>query len=257
MYGLDPHQGRIGVCIVGVGEEVWLFRKLPFWMREVMLDKTIKKIFFNAKFDLQWIIKELGITQAFNIQDLYLKELLVASQLRRGPGRVKHDLASTLRRRLGVEIEKSIKHEETDWTGPLSPEMEAYCLEDAVYMSTLNRTLDDELRSTGQTRAAEIENNAVFAVAQMSLNGIGIDQAGWAKAIIDWQESAKNIFEVLQPMFPTVLNFNSVPQLMRAAPDVLGVDLPNTRKETLKAYAAHSEPIATLLKYRHFQKLPP
>src|SRR5687767_14475776 len=134
---LDPHQSKMGLLIFHAGGTTWLFRDWPSWMLDLMASESITKIAFNWKFDLQFMIKELGLKIARSLRCLYLDELLVSDYRRGKAHRDKHDLQQTLYRRLGVNVAKDVDHSVVDWGSNLSPEMLQYALEDVQYLPPL------------------------------------------------------------------------------------------------------------------------
>lgn len=230
---LDPHQSRMGLLIFHTDSRTWLFREWPSWMLDLMAAESIQKVFFNAKFDLQYMIKELGLKIARNLRCLYLDELLVSDYRRGKKYRDKHDLQQTLYRRLGVEVAKDVDHTVVDWGGELSEQMLRYALEDVQYLPPLAQELQRLIDVTGQTRAARIEHDAVLASAFMSYNGAPLDKAGWVRQIRGWHHQKMDREKILREMHPPTKNWNSGPQCHKAIWDVHGIRLPNIQKQTL------------------------
>lgn len=254
--------------IVRADGKNFIFREFPAWWVEMIEDADTRKIITNAKFDLMWMMdatmRDEGsalLTAPRNIHDPMLKSQL-AHEYRTRSGAQKagraelwrgNDLKSMLGEYLGVTIGKTIDHDQTDWTGPWSREMEEYMLEDIAYLQPLDAHLDRILSDQGQERAAAIEMDVVPGTAWMTLNGITPDVAGWHEAIQDWRDHNNHLIWHLRKLFPGVENFNSVPQLMKAMPEALGAPLQNTRKATLKQLAPEFEAIDILLEQRHYQ----
>ena len=271
--GLHPHasvDAAVGAIIVHVGGESFIFREFPDWWTDLLEDATIKKVLTNAKFDLTWMIDASlsgacggGLTHARNIQDCMLKAQLVHDYRTYGGARKAgrfdlwrgNDLKSLLAEFLTVDIGKTIDHAVTDWTGPWTAEMVEYMLEDIAYLEPLNDALDRELLEQGQERAAAIEMDVVFGAAWMTYNGIAIDQDTWKVNHKSWWEMSEHLEWHLKKVFPTVLNFNSVQQLMAAMPDVLGAPVANLRKATLKQLAPGFPQLQLLLDYKHYRKM--
>lgn len=281
--GLHPHattEAAIGAVICEVAGEKFILRELPPWWPEMLADKDRPKVIFNAKFDLMWMIEFCpspdGQIYARNIQDPMLKSQLAhdyrtrsgANKAGRPQDWEPNDLKSVLKERLGVEISKSIHHEDVyeddldtgepvlihkgvDWTGEWSDEMIAYMLEDIGYLNRLNTVMDDVIREQGQEQASWIEQNAVFASAYMELNGVKPDQEKWKESIADWRAQHKEILEELVVLWPGVKNYNSPKQLIDTSADVLGAPLLNTKKATLKQLAGAFPAVAKLLDQRH------
>lgn len=249
--GLDPNRDRIGVVICRSNGNTYLLRDVPSWLPLVMQDGDTQKRFFNAKFDLSFLIAQAGISHTRNVRCLYNEELMVSTD-RRG---VKHDLQTTLSRRLGVHIEKSIDHSQVDWTGSLSPEMEEYATEDVQYMEPLAEWMESQIKETRQQRAMQIENNAVFAIANMTVNGVQVDVPLWRESLKDWKQHKAKLYEELNELCPEVTKWGSPPQIKAAAKRLYGIDIPNTTFETVNILAPEFPMFALLKEFKHWKKL--
>lgn len=281
--GLHPHQtadAAIGAVICEVAGLKFILRELPEWWAEVLADESRPKIIYNAKFDLMWMIEfcpgDEGLTFARNIQDPMLKSQLAhAYRTKSGAGKagrpqlwIDNTLKTSLHDYLGIDIDKSVYHEDVwgpdpdtgeevllhkgvDWTGEWSEEMIDYMLEDIEYLRPLNAKLDVILRQQGQERAAWIECGAVFATAWMALNGIKPDVSSWRDSIKDWQDQHHEVLGELLELWPGVKNFNSPKQLMESSAQVLGAPLLNTKKATLKQLSGSFPAVSKLLEQRH------
>lgn len=249
--GLNPNKHEIGVVIARANNNTYLLREVPSWLPMVMEDADTEKRFFNAKFDLSFLLTRGGISHARNVRCLYLEELMVSTD-RRG---VKHDLKSTLHRRLGVDIEKGIDHESVDWTGPLSPEMLDYATEDVEYMDPLADCLGDMIKETKQERAMKIENDAVFGVAQMTVNGVPVNVPLWRESLKDWQQHRLETYEVLHELAPEVMKWGSPPQIKAAAKQLYNINIPNTTFETVNVLAPDYPLFWHLKDHKHWKKL--
>lgn len=285
--GLHPHaktDAAIGAVIMRVQDTSYIFRELPEWWTNVMEDGDFRKIASNFQFDAMWMIDDANkkgnpLTQARNLADPMLKSQIAHTYRTRSgaakagnPGAwVGNDLKSLLQEYLGVSISKAIDHEDVyetdrktkvrtllrkgvDWTGRWSSEMEEYMLEDIEFLPGLDEELDRRIAATGQERAAWIEQDVVFGTAWMTFNGITPDVPAWRESINQWRDENNHLLaRHLKPLFPTVQNFNSTQQLMKAFPEVLGGPLPNTRKSTLKQLEEQFYPIKLLGEYRRGQ----
>jgi DNA polymerase I len=297
--GLHPHatvDAAIGAVIVEHAGVQYILRELPSWWPELLADASVPKIMHNAKFDLMWMIEFCpspdGQVVARNIQDTLLKSQ-ITHDYRTKSGAQKagrpllwqpNDLKSVLQENLGVEIAKSIHHEDVyepdevaiianldlpkserlpvnqlkrlvhkgvDWTGEWSPEMIDYMLEDISYLAPLNAALDKKILAEGQERASWIEQDAVFATAFMMLNGIKPDVSSWRDFITEWQQQHHEILGELLELWPGVENFNSPKQLVESSAQVLGGRLHDTSKATLKQLSGNFPAVAKLLEQRH------
>src|SRR5215217_3103215 len=93
----------------------------------------------------------------------------------------------------------------------------------------------------------------------MSSAGVPVDAEGWIEHARKTQADTARLGDELEALAPEhpdgkAWNFGSHQQVRKAA-KLLGVDLPNTRDETLALYANEHEFIATLRDYRRAAKL--
>jgi DNA polymerase-1 len=93
----------------------------------------------------------------------------------------------------------------------------------------------------------------------MSSAGVPIDADGWREHARKTEADAAHLKDELNALVPEhpdgkAWNFGS-PQQVRKAAKLLGVDLPDTRDETLALYAKEHKFIATLRRYRKASKL--
>jgi DNA polymerase-1 len=266
--GLKFHadeNSRIGAAIFSAGGKPFVLRELPDWWPEVLADPDTRVIGHNLSFDLAWMIQQFPEDTAFirNTTDTMIQsQLLHDYRTRMGaikagfPGKWQpNDLKSVLAERLDVSIAKEIDHETTDWTGPWSPEMIDYMLEDIVHLEKLADIQDSLLMKQGQERANWIEQRTVPATAWMSYNGLKPDLDLWREKIPTWVEDRDHMLWHLIRSWPSVKNFRSPKQLMAAADTDLGFPIPDTKKATLKALArGGSYKVKQLLDFRLIQK---
>ncbi len=255
---LHPCTGQIAMVILESGGEVYLFREVPSWLDMIIEDPGTTKIIHNAKFDLCYLFAATGISYARSVADTYLKEMLVSAR-DRGQS---HSLQASLKRRLGIDIDKGKTEDDSgvpfavrvDWTGEWTEEMVDYALGDIHHLAPLNAELDRLLESTGQTRAARIECDAVSAIAAMTLKGFGLDESAWRSAIQEWEGESIAAVERLNTELPGVVNWNSRNQIIAAVKEKHGVVLPNTQKATLADMQSEVPELKHLLDYKKYEK---
>lgn len=165
---------------------------------------------------------------------------------------VSRNLKHSIRRRLGLEINKDIKH--GGWTNEeLSEEQLVYAVTDVVYLQDLMNEQIKKATEQGQLPALEMEMELVPIVAQMTLNGLPL-VTSYLNEWLDEQkvveiETKKWLVEHLGD-----INFNSPKQILEAFA-AHGFELPNTQKGTLLELANYGEGLcselaAHLVKYR-------
>jgi len=212
----------------------------------------------NALFDLRFL-SSLGFEPGKVVDTMILSQLLHAGSkvepLKRG--QTSHSLDSVVKRELGLELDKI--HQSGDWASTLTPEMIEYAAKDVEVLLPLYEVLRAKIEEAGLTYVAEIEHRALPAVVWMSCVGVPIDSDGWRGHARKTEADAahlKNELKILAPEHPDgkAWNFGSHQQVRKAA-RLLGVDLPDTRDETLALYAKEHEFIAALRNYRKTSKL--
>jgi DNA polymerase-1 len=134
-----------------------------------------------------------------------------------------------------------------------------YAVRDVEVLLPLYEALKAKIVEADLTYVAEIEHRALPAVVWMSSTGVPIDEEGWREHARKAEADATRLEDELKALAPEhldgkVWNFGSHQQVRKAA-KLLGVDLPDTRDETLALYAKQHEFIAALRKYRKASKL--
>jgi DNA polymerase-1 len=222
----------------------------------ILTEATV--IAHNALFDLGFL-SFLGFVPGKVADTMILSQLLYAGAkvepLKRG--QTSHSLDSVVKRELGVELDKT--HQSSYWSGPLSEEMIEYAARDVEVLLPLYEVLKAKIEEEGLTYVAEIEHRALPAVVWMSCAGVPINADDWREHARKAEADAARLkaeLDTLAPEHPDGKEWNfGSHQQVRKAGRLLGVDLPDTRDETLALYAKEHEFIATLRTYRKDAKL--
>lgn len=228
----------------------------PAELFPVLTETTV--VAHNAIFDLGFLCA-LGFEPGKVADTMILSQLLhagaKAKPLKRG--QTSHSLDSVVKRELGVELDKT--HQKSDWDGALTPEMVEYVAKDVEVLLPLCEVLKAKIGEAGLTYVAEVEHRALPAVVWMSSAGVPIDADGWREHAQETEAEAARLKDELNAVAPAhpdgkAWNFGSHQQIRKIA-SLLGVDLPNTRDETLALYAKEHEFISALRGYRKTAKL--
>jgi DNA polymerase-1 len=212
----------------------------------------------NALFDLGFL-SCLGFVPGKVADTMILSQLLYAGSkvepLKRG--QTTHSLDSVVERELGLGLDKT--HQSSDWGGTLTPEMIEYAAKDVEVLLPLYEALKAKIVEADLTYVAEIEHRALPAVVWMSSAGVPIDANSWREHARKAEADAAHLKEELNTLAPEhpdgkEWNFGSHQQVRKAA-TLLGVDLPNTRDETLALYDKEHKFISVLRDYRKAAKL--
>ena len=271
--GLSPHDSRILLAQIGFPEgeayvidatKVNLTPILPF-----LSSRKWKKIFFNGKFDEQFMIKNYN-TPILNVWDCYIAERVIAPESKWGNSF--EDLAAVY---LGVHLDKSIRKsfyekKSLDFT----EEQIQYAAEDVIHLFRLMEMQQEKLQKSKTLHVAELEFDTVTVVSNMELQGVPINAAQWrevyAEYAIEYDESRKKTLSLFmgvddfdqqmgffgnapeQPAGKKALNLGSPAQLKKAFAD-LGINVKDTKEQTISTI---KHPAAeALMEYRGLDKI--
>lgn len=190
----------------------------------------------NAKFELKFLMHELGIYEFGPMWDTLVAEQVLAK------GRVvpsNHGeyipvgLDNIAKRTLGVVLPKDLQASEW-YRDDLSKEQYKYAARDAVIVLPIWQEQREKLRDQSQIRVAELEFGVTPAIAWMENNGVHLNQARWLEVC---EQTAKDIEEVKYELWDLLgqqgtlfkdvasINLDSKPQ-MYAAFEGAGIQLP-------------------------------
>lgn len=231
------------------------------------------KIFIahNLKFDLKFVRWFLGVK--------YFRKgicTMLGSQLANcGILEIPSDLESCCQRYLNIKLDKSLQ--ESNWNRPgLDPEQIMYAARDADVLLDLWPVMAKKLVSQGQMYVAQLEFDAVDAVASLELNGLGLHEERWrtlcADVDRDYDEKKRELQQMLaydDPKRPTLfgpesryINLGSSQQLIKAL-EYHGVPIPlddktghkTTGKHKMNGLALDYPVVNYLRKFRELEKL--
>jgi len=257
--GLNPRKDSIRLLSIATKAGTYIvdcYSVDPTELLPILTEATV--LAHNAIFDLGFL-SSLAFVPGMVVDTMILSQLLYAGSksepLKRG--QTSHSLDSVVERELGLELDKT--HQNSDWGDTLTPEMIEYAAKDVEVLLPLYEALKAKIEEAGLAYVAEIEHRALPAVVWMSSVGVPVDADGWReharKAEADTVR-LKDELNALAPEHPEgkLWNIGSHQQVRKAA-KLFGVDLPDTKDETLALYAKEHEFIATLRNYRKAFKL--
>lgn len=223
----------------------------------------------NIKFDAKFMLKETGIYDLGELDDIMLLgQLLAVGNIYQG-----FSLVHLAKRYLGIDIGKELQT--SDWSKPELTEAQIrYSARDALLPLAIRRKMLPMIRETRQVRVAQLEVECVPAVASMELNGLRLDPERWTKKYWEthaeyiqardelWELFADGADDQTGTLFAGVrtVNLNSPAQIMRAferkgLPMPLDKDgNPTTRSYKLKPHEEGHAEVKALLKYRKLSK---
>src|SRR5215208_6962063 len=257
--GLDPRRDSVRLLSLATEAATYIVdcRSVdPAGLFPILAEATL--VAHNALFDLGFLAA-LGFEPGKVADTMILSQLLHAGSkvepLKRG--QTSHGLAAVVERELGLELDKT--HQSSDWGGTLTPEMIEYAARDVEVLLLLYQVLNAKIEEAGLTHVAEIEHRTLPAVVCMSSAGVTIDADGWREHARKAEADAARLKDELNALAPEhpedkEWNFGSHQQVRKAA-KLLGIDLPDTRDETLALYVQEHQFISALRDYRKVSKL--
>ena len=265
--GLDPLTERIRLIQIAVPQRPVIIVDLAaFADRELsplkaLLNSRALKIFQNGKFDWQ-VLEIAGLRPSGPFFDVML-----ASQVLRSGLKKDHDLQSLALEFLGIKLDKSLQS--SNFGGKLSASQLEYAALDAAVLLKLRTRLISKLQNAGLLETAQIEFEAMPAVAQMELNGMLLDAKHW-HLVGEELEAQKQTTLVelvkagLKPapsaqlsLFPEMvetINPRSSVQVLSAL-QALNIPIKSTSKSELIPLARQYPIIQLLLNYRKLASL--
>jgi len=144
-------------------------------LRHILEDKTITKVFHNAKFDYKFIKKWSDIT-CEGIYDTFLTErVLHCGKINYGYG-----LKDVCKRYLNIELKKDVRNQFIGLTGqPYKDDQIVYGAKDVLYLLGV---MDKQLPLVDQHKlkaVVDLENEAVLSFADIEYNGLNLDSENW------------------------------------------------------------------------------
>ena len=149
------------------------------------------------------------------------------------------------------------EQQKAKWDGELTDEMLIYAAKDAKVLVPLQEKLAAKVEDEDLKRVTEIEHRALLAIIWMANAGVPFDVEGWRKYLEQVEEEKNRLGLELKRLAPDhpegkEWNWNSHRQIHKAF-GLLGIDLPNTKEETLSRC---NRPLArALLQYRKTSKI--
>jgi DNA polymerase I len=241
---LDPRRGKVRLISIAaegdIGGVVDADKVDPIALLDALRAKTL--IAHNASF-LRFLMSCFEYEHSGSVVDTMLSSQLLEGQ---HPRAGSHSLESVVRRELGIELDK--EPQAAGWGGELSSAMLGYAVTDAQVLLLLAEALEEKVRTAGLCRVAEIEHRALPAIAWMQTAGVPFDTVGWKEHLEQVEDNVRRLKEMLSELAPAhpqgrEWNWNS-PQQVKKVFALAGIELPNTREETLSRYDL---PLAKLL----------
>nr|WP_289111528.1 DNA polymerase [uncultured Halomonas sp.] len=265
---LDPHTGIIRLLTLAVhgpgsGIETFLVdcRACDGWrdlLEPVLSNRETLKVAHNGKFDLKFIMNA-GI-EVENVFDTMLAAQVLHSGQPAGKGYF--TLAAVSKRYLGISLDKT--EQTSDWGAhELSQQQLEYAARDAAVLVRLHAKLAADLETSSLYGTMQLEMEATPFLAWMELCGVALDTQRWKKLALQAATEKANLEPEILELMTESLGEGSTPRrkISPASPKQvltvlsgLGVDVDDTKHETLIGVQDRHPFIANLLAYRDASK---
>ncbi len=136
-------------------------------------------------------------------------------------------LRASVKRRLGVEINKDIAHGGWDQE-ILSPEQLIYASSDVLTLPGLYRAQQERAIEAGVLEGLDMEQRLVPAVASMTITGMPFSVEKWREYIKKQHQDRDIAYDTLKEAIPEVKNWRSPKQIGEALVK-RGIPLPKTK----------------------------
>jgi DNA polymerase-1 len=263
---LDPHTGELRLLQLSMPENgdvgIVDVRDFPELdknpalapVRDLLTNRGVVKIMHNAKFDMKWTARHLGV----EIEGVY--DSLLASQIIScGNPNDRHGLGFVVERFLGEEVDKT--EQKSDWSAnELSPVQLEYAAKDARILHPLREKQIESLKAEGLIKAAQIEFECVLAMAMMELAGFYLDEKRWLEQLETVSRRQASAADELQDLLSAgvlqtglfgrvEINLDSNPQVLSALQNI-GVPTEAIDKNVLLPLADRFPVCGKVVEYR-------
>lgn len=249
---LDPFLGQIRLIQIAAEKHPVLIIDWPQinengWLElKKLLESDVVKIFHNAKFDLKFLFSE-GIV----IENAVFDTCLASEVLSLGLD-VRHKLQDVLKRYLNVSISKT--DQTSDWSAPkLTQSQLEYAAVDVALLHDLRRKLIEKLEDNDLISTAKLEFDAIPAIVQMELNGMGVNVEALNCLKDHLEKEQHKAMSHLVECFGVNFNPDSPVQIKKALASI-GVEVTSTKAEVLLPLVAKHKEIENLMNYKRLAK---
>jgi len=159
------------------------------YYKEILESKYL--IFQNGKFDLQFFYN-------YNIVPRKIYDTMIVEQLLHlgyPSGTVSYSLKAIAKRRLGIDIDKTIRGQ-IIWRG-LDEKVIEYAASDVVYLYDIMKSQINDCKRQGCIIGAKLECDAVPAIAYLEWCGIKLDIDKWKNKMIKDKKSLEKAVSAL------------------------------------------------------------
>lgn len=264
---LDPFKGKMSLLQIGIPNKAFVFDVRSDTehssvgldlFKPLLTDKNILKLLQNAVFDMKYI-KHHGGYYVENIYDTMLTEQLFYL----GLGFVRADLATLVKRYLGITMDKEPRGTFNDYGQTFEPYQLEYAANDVLILNLLRDMQMPRIQREGFENVCRLEFEFTKPMCEMELNGIIFDVDKHRIILDDIEKDRQKHGKAVAKLLNTtqdqttlfgmsLINIDSNLQLLKALKKY-GLDLDSTDVGVLGKFKGIPV-IDELLAYRKAQK---
>lgn len=168
--GLIPHGGELLCFQLGDIDNQFVISGLKVKeFKELLESKTL--IAHNSKFDLCFLYKHS--IYPTKVYDTFLAESVISCGIKN----IKRNLAAVAKRRLGIDIDKSVREE--IFKEGLTKRVIEYAAGDVMYLEKIKESQLKDIKFHDLVHALEVENQYVLVLAYIEWCGFKLDETKW------------------------------------------------------------------------------
>ena len=199
--------------------------------KEILENKPL--IGHNLKFDLQWLYNHEIIPR--KVYDTMIVEQLL--YLGYPAGIISYSLASVANRRLGINIDKSIRGQ-IIWRG-LDESVIIYSANDVKWLEDIMYSQIEDCKKKECLRAAELECNFVPVIAYLEWCGIKLDENKWKAKMAKDESNLRQAKEALDKWLVDICL--SEPMIIREDYSIIDIGFVSYDDESYNKYRIDKE----------------
>ena len=264
---LDPYKGKMSLLQIGVPNKAYVFdvrsdtehSSIGLDLFEPLLtDKSVLKLLQNAVFDMKYIRHHGG----YYVENIY--DTMLAEQIfHLGLGFVRTDLATLVKRYLGITVDKEPRGTFADYGQKFEPYQIEYAANDVVVLNLIRDLQMPRITQENFENVCRLEFGFTKPMCEMELNGVLFDVDKHRIILDDIEEArqkhGKAVAEYLSStedqttLFGvSLINIDSNKQLLNAL-NKYGLNIDSTDVAVLSKFKGVPV-IDELLAYRKAQK---
>ena len=189
--GFFDHENKVIMLQIGDKDHQFVFDTRSYDispLKQVLENKNIIKIFWNAKFDYKFI-KYCFDIELENIYDGFLAECLITSGLE---NRIL-SLGGVVERDLGVKLDKETRNKFVGLNGrPFTERQIKYGAEDVGYLIDIYELQKSKIEKYNLDNCLLLENQFVKVLGDIEMTGLYLDKDKWLKLELENEQEYFN-----------------------------------------------------------------